>query len=187
MATAEQLGEVAVRYLGTYRRLARSRVRQPDDADDVVQEALLLAHSRLAQFQGRSLLSTWVGTIVINCARMQWRKAVPPQVELYEWLVDPVLGPDAALLANERSQRLRAAIRTLSPSLRITTELLLRELTMQQIANALEVPIGTVKARLSRARKILRKRLKAEMQLLALSSQLSANRAMPPQTLKAER
>jgi DNA-directed RNA polymerase specialized sigma24 family protein len=44
------------------------------DAEDAVQEALLAAHKHLRQFRGESQMSTWLTTIVCNCARMQLRK-----------------------------------------------------------------------------------------------------------------
>jgi RNA polymerase sigma factor (sigma-70 family) len=51
------------------------------DAEDAVQEALLAAHKHLHQFKGQSQMSTWLTTIVCNCARMQLRKR-PRQIHL---------------------------------------------------------------------------------------------------------
>ena len=51
------------------------------DAEDAVQEALLAAHKHLHQFRGQSQMSTWLTTIVRNCARMQLRKR-PRQIHM---------------------------------------------------------------------------------------------------------
>src|SRR3954462_9033459 len=51
------------------------------DAEDAVQDALLAAHRHLHQFRGQSQMSTWLTTIVCNCARMQLRKR-PRQIHM---------------------------------------------------------------------------------------------------------
>src|SRR5208283_5913119 len=56
-----------------YRRAYRLLGNKPD-AEDAVQDALLAAYKHLKEFRGDAQLSTWLTTIVINCARMQLRK-----------------------------------------------------------------------------------------------------------------
>jgi len=61
-------------YLPSFYRCALRLLGNRADAEDAVQEALLAAHKHLHQFRGQSRMSTWLTTIVCNCARMQLRK-----------------------------------------------------------------------------------------------------------------
>src|ERR1700676_1405982 len=55
-------------------RVALRRLRNVEDAEDAVQDALLLAHKHIGQFEGRSQLSTWLTRIVMNTAGMKLRR-----------------------------------------------------------------------------------------------------------------
>jgi RNA polymerase sigma factor (sigma-70 family) len=68
------------------------------DAEDAVQEALLAAHKHRHQFRGQSQMSTWLTTIVRNCARMQLRKR-PRQIHMP---LDEQIGEDERDFISER-------------------------------------------------------------------------------------
>src|SRR6267378_5807313 len=68
------------------------------DAEDAVQEALLAAHKYLHQFKGQSQMSTWLTTIVSNCARMQLRRR-PRQMHVS---LDERLGEEQEYSLSER-------------------------------------------------------------------------------------
>ena len=68
------------------------------DAEDAVQEALLAAHKHLHQFRGQSQMSTWLTTIVCNCARMQLRKR-PRQIHTP---LDEQIGEERTYSVSER-------------------------------------------------------------------------------------
>src|SRR5712671_6452272 len=68
------------------------------DAEDAVQEALLAAHKHLHQFRGQSQMSTWLTTIVSNCARMQLRRR-PRQIHMP---LDEQIGEEQRYLICER-------------------------------------------------------------------------------------
>jgi RNA polymerase sigma-70 factor (ECF subfamily) len=111
-------------------------------------------------------MSTWLTTIVTNCARMQLRKRPrPPQVSLDEpcgedlqyclsdRLADSGLSPEAECRNSELRRRLQQSVAKLSPSLRRAFEL--RDLdgrSVREAARTLGLAEGTVKAQLSRAR-----------------------------------
>ena len=76
-----ELQRVLSLYLPSFYRCALRVLGNRDDAEDAVQEALLAAHKHLSQFRGQSQMSTWLTTIVCNCARMHLRKR-PRQVHL---------------------------------------------------------------------------------------------------------
>src|SRR5271168_5310882 len=62
------------RYSPTLFRVALRRLRNVEDAEDAVQDALLSAYKHIGQFEGRSQLSTWLTTIVSNVALMKLRR-----------------------------------------------------------------------------------------------------------------
>ena len=136
------------------------------DAEDAVQEALLAAHKHLHQFRGQSQMSTWLTTIVCNCARMQLRKR-PRQIHMpldeqiggdesyfiSERLADTRPSPEDDCRNSELAAHLRECAALLSPSLRRTFQLRIADgLSIFETAQILGVPQGTVKAQLARAR-----------------------------------
>src|ERR1022692_3187531 len=62
------------RYSPVLFRVALRRLRNIEDAEDAVQDALLSAHKHIGQFEGRSKLSTWLTSIVTNVALMKLRR-----------------------------------------------------------------------------------------------------------------
>ncbi len=148
-----------------YRRALRLLGNRAD-AEDAVQEALLAAYKHLHQFRGQSQMSTWLTTIVCNCARMQLRKR-PRQIHTpldeqigeeqgyftSERLADTRPSPEDECRNSELAAHLRKCTAQLSPSLRRTFQLRVAGgLSIFETAQLLGVPQGTVKAQLARAR-----------------------------------
>lgn len=136
------------------------------DAEDAVQDALLAAFKHLNQFRGEAQLSTWLTTIVINCARMLLRKRLryihvsldsrigeEREYPLSDTLVDHRPNPeDECHRAWANAVLIKSAAR-LSPTLRRTFHLrFVDRLSVCETARALGVPIGTVKAQTARAK-----------------------------------
>jgi RNA polymerase sigma-70 factor (ECF subfamily) len=149
---------------------AISIVKNPADAEEVAQEAVLKALSKLASFRGESKFSTWLIQITYNEAKMKLRKARP---NLYESIDDtqqneegefwpkdyadwrPI--PSELLEENEIRQAVQDAISSLSESYREV--LILRDvqrLSIKETMTILGIPEGSVKTRLHRARLLLR-------------------------------
>jgi RNA polymerase sigma-70 factor, ECF subfamily len=152
-------------YLPSFRRCALRVLGNRDDAEDAVQDALLAAYKHLHQFRGQSQMSTWLTTIVCNCARMQLRKRArqfhmpldefigEERYFISERLADPSPSPEDAFRNSELTARLRKCITLLSPSLRRTFQLRVVDgFSVLETAQVLGVPQGTVKARMARAR-----------------------------------
>jgi RNA polymerase sigma-70 factor (ECF subfamily) len=152
--------------LPSFYRCALRLLGNAADAEDVVQEALLAAYKHIDQFRGQSQMSTWLTTIVSNCARMQLRKR-PRQIHMpldeqigevrkysvSERLADPRPSPEDACRNSELTAHLRKCTALLSPSLRRTFQLRVVDgLSIFETAKVLGLPHGTVKAQLARAR-----------------------------------
>lgn len=163
MTLAENFESVATSHLGLFQRMAARA--GAESVEDAVQDAFLIAHRNLATFRGESMLSTWIGTIVVNCARMQRRKLknehlrVDPEIEEHVLETAPETDPNPEQLLMRRENRaiLRELMASLSPRLRQTLELQLADLNIEDTARHLTIPIGTVKARRSRALRCLQK------------------------------
>jgi RNA polymerase sigma factor (sigma-70 family) len=138
------------------------------DAEDAVQDALLAAYTHLNQFKGQAQISTWLTTIVLNCARMQLRRRsrhVYVSLDesngdlqpLSEGLADHRPNPEDVSIESELSARLSHLHRQLSPTLRRAFQLRnIDGLSIRETARILGVPTGTVKAQSARARKRLK-------------------------------
>jgi len=152
-------------YRGAYRLLGNAA-----DAEDAVQDALLAAYAHLDQFRGQAKMSTWLGTIVHNSARMQLRRRLrhlhvsldEPTGEAEEHyalqqLTDGRPSPEDECRNGELTRRLTRFQNQLTPTLRRTFQLRdVDGLSIREAARILGVPLGTVKAQSARARKKLR-------------------------------
>ena len=161
-----KLQDVLSLRLPSFYRCAFRVLGNAADAEDAVQEALLAAYKHINQFRGQSQISTWITTIVRNCALMQLRKRrrqihLPLDEEfgeeqprfLWEGLADERPSPEDEFRNSELRSRLRKCTALLSPTLRRTFQLRVVDgLSILETARILGVPHGTVKARLARAR-----------------------------------
>jgi len=148
------------------------------DAEDAVQDALLAAHKHLHQFRGDAQISTWLMTIVINCARMQLRKrsrhkqlSLDSRIDeeqdhpLSETLTDDRPNPEDECHRSMLHRRLMKSAADLSPVLRRTFQLRFEDhLSILETARILGVPTGTVKAQTARARAKLLKAIRGVLQ-----------------------
>lgn len=138
-----------------------------DEALDVVQEAFVQAFVKLESFRHSSAFYTWLYRIAFNVAasHCRRRKATVSVEHAREVTgdepVDQEMGPHERIELDERCEQIQGAINTLSEEHR--TVLVLREIDgccYETIAEILELPIGTVRSRLHRARLQLRDQLK---------------------------
>ena len=142
---------------------ARWLVRDPHDAEDVVQESFLKAYRSIDTYRGGDA-RVWMLAIVRNAAMDLLRRRPGRATTEQEGPepVDPSPSPERRLLDQSRREQLRRAIASLAPEFRDT--LVLREiegLSYKEIAGVLRVPIGTVMSRLARARNLLLSELSA--------------------------
>jgi RNA polymerase sigma-70 factor (ECF subfamily) len=155
-------------------RYAYRQLGNRTDAEDAVQDALLAAYKHLNQFRGDAQLSTWLTTIVINCARMHLRKrsryihisldsriGEEREYPLSDILVDHRPSPEDECHKARANARLMESAARLSPILRTTFHLrYVDHLSVSETARVLGVPMGTVKAQTARARTKLLKAIR---------------------------
>jgi RNA polymerase sigma-70 factor (ECF subfamily) len=168
-------GELVERNRRAVFRAAVAALGSATDADDVAQDAFVLAYRKLASFRGESTFRTWLLAIT-------WRKALDRRKSVGRWLRLTVAQGDADneapnwiehmpadrrsheedLAAAELQQTIRRLIRTLPKKLR--DALLLSgsgDYSYAEIGAILGVPVGTVKWRVSEARRVLKEKMAA--------------------------
>ena len=141
-----------------------------EDAKDVVQDAFVKAFVKLESFQRASGFYTWLYRIAFNTAISRQRRRRPTQsVDLRQDCgqepLDPGAAPGERLEREELAKQVRGALETLSDEHR--TVLVLRDIDgcdYDAMANILDIPVGTVRSRLHRARLQLRDQLKKVLQ-----------------------
>jgi RNA polymerase sigma-70 factor (ECF subfamily) len=148
-------------------RLAMQLTGEPDEAEDVLQEAFIHACGHVADFEGRSSLGTWLHRIVLNTALARLRRKSLPTVPLKtddmdvftarDPLADQAAGPSDVVLMREFGETLERAILALPDGLRAAFVLRdIEGLSTREAAAALGLAESALKVRLHRARAALR-------------------------------
>lgn len=148
-------------------------VNNADDAEDLTQEAFAKAFNSLAKFDSKYAFSTWLFRIATNNCIDFIRKKRIQTVSIdtpYENdegdsmsfdLPDPNLSPDDLMLKKQRKEYLGKAVERLPAKYKRLVQLrYFQELSYEEVAQELELPLGTVKAQLFRARELLSQELK---------------------------
>lgn len=163
---------LVLKYQHRVLKLVGRFVNDAAEAEDVAQEAFLKAYRALASFRGDSAFYTWLYRIAINTAKnalvSQRRRPVdfdldlqdPDQYERHAKLKEADT-PEGVLLTDEIRAVVEEAMEQLPEDLR--TAIVLRELeglSYEEIAEAMDCPVGTVRSRIFRAREAIDKKLK---------------------------
>lgn len=148
-------------------------VNNADDADDLTQEAFAKAFNSLHKFDSKYAFSTWLFRIATNNCIDFIRKKRIQTVSIdtsYENddgdsmtfdIKDNNLSPDDIMLKKQRKEYLKKAVARLPAKYKRLVELrYFQELSYDEVATELELPLGTVKAQLFRARELLHQELK---------------------------
>jgi RNA polymerase sigma-70 factor (ECF subfamily) len=142
------------RHFDRVHAICRRVTGHPEDALDATQEALIAVTRGLHRYDGRALFTTWLYRVATNAAldELRRRKRRPEPAELIE---DRALGGAGGPVESAVAARLDvdAALTTLSPEFRAAVVLRdLCDLDYSEIAEVLDVPIGTVRSRIARGR-----------------------------------
>jgi RNA polymerase sigma-70 factor (ECF subfamily) len=167
--------ELIQTYQGLVYGLACRLVRDREEARDLAQETFLKAYRHIGSFRGECGLKTWLYRLAVNQAsnnRRWWRRRRRDEtVSLDDSLGETTVtvgdrlecgdrSPEQVALHRERHRLLLDALDTLKSDYRIAVVLRdIEELSYEEIAQTLDLPLGTVKSRIARGRDDLRKRL----------------------------
>jgi len=170
MATSDEgrrrFEELIVPEMAFLARIARTMSRSQAEAEDLAQETLVKAFRAIDNFDGR-YPRAWLARIARNTAinRDQRNREF---LLADEGTVEPdpapeeISDPEEIVVSQEIDPDLKRALEELPPSFRVLVQMVdVEDMTYQEAADALEIPIGTVMSRLHRARKRLRTALQA--------------------------
>jgi len=166
-------GELVLRHQVRLFHSVQRLLKSSEEAQEVCQEAFLQSYQKLGEFEGRSSFYSWLFRIAYNLSMNRLRR-FSPQIDSIEARregaglepADPrqASQPDERMLSAERQAVVGRALDSLPDDFR--TVLVLKEiegLKYEQIADLVDVPVGTVRSRLHRAREELRQRLSGFM------------------------
>ncbi|HEY9283449.1 MAG TPA: RNA polymerase sigma factor [Pyrinomonadaceae bacterium] len=164
----EAFGEIVRRWERRIYALAYGILGREDEARDAAQETFVAAFRNLPNFRGEAKVSSWLHRIAVNqCVTRQRRAKVRGEVSFEAeqegrgaQFAAAHGSPASATESGQRAEAVRRAVAALPPELREVVVLKeFEDLTFQEIADALDVPLSTVKSRLYTALKQLRMRL----------------------------
>jgi RNA polymerase sigma-70 factor, ECF subfamily len=152
-------------------QLVNRYVKDPSEAQDVAQETFIKAYRAISGFRGESAFYTWLYRIAINTAK---NYLVSRSRRFYDYEIDAqdaeqiegasqmrsIETPEHQLLSDEIGVAIKSAIEKLPEDMRIA--IMLREfdgLSYEDIAAAMDCPVGTVRSRIFRAREAIDKKL----------------------------
>ncbi|MEL6534937.1 MAG: sigma-70 family RNA polymerase sigma factor, partial [Bacteroidota bacterium] len=147
--------------------LALSVIKDPAEAEDVIQEAFVKAYKNLARFQGQSAFSTWLYRIVVNTAytAAKRRKRRSKFNEEYAHVAHSAPGIPLQELSNkERRQKIREVLSRMKPKESLALRLYyLGEQSIPEMAQVMDISLSNAKVLLHRARKSFDKKLERDL------------------------
>jgi RNA polymerase sigma-70 factor (ECF subfamily) len=161
----EALRELLVEIQPRVRRICGRMLLYPEDAEEAAQDALLLVSTRIQTFAGRSRFTTWLHAVASNSARSTYRSLKRRSAELPTEELPTAADPrTTSVIAGSRLDFLEALEALGADHPALVEPLVLRdvqELEYSDIAELLEIPVGTVKSRIHSARQIVQPMLTA--------------------------
>lgn len=160
-------------------RIALRTLNDESAADDATQNAMIQAYRNIKSFRGGSFRS-WLARVTVNASydemrRWQRQPSVSleqvnndgDEIESLPWMMDPSAGPEEQSDSSELRGALQACVKSLIPDYRLVVILVdVEGMSYEEAARVADIPVGTVKSRLARARMQLRKSLQSQQNLL---------------------
>ncbi len=165
----DAFAQLVQRYQRRIFNLVYRILQQYDEATEITQETFLAAWQGLPSFRGDARFPTWLYRIAYNCSlkQLEHRKhdralEAAMQAEQVLQHVDDSMRAEAELEAHDRQTMIQEQLSNLPAKYRIVLVLRhIQEMTYEEMAEALTMPIGTIKTHLFRARNLLKERLEA--------------------------
>jgi RNA polymerase sigma-70 factor (ECF subfamily) len=172
------LNELVLKYQDRAYQYAYRLTRNPEEAADTVADAFVRVNNAIKNFKGQSSFSTWLYRIITNCYLDRKKKEKnrltvsldapinQGEDEVSREIEDPGRTPDEDVIRSEREAVLQRALAKLPEFQKAMIVMYHAEqLSYEEIAEALDLPLGTVKSRLNRARLSLRELLEKDAEL----------------------
>lgn len=170
---------LVLKYQDMLYRIAWRILHDESAADDATQNAMIQAFKNIHSFRGGSFKS-WLARVTVNASYdelRRWRRQPSISLEQFNsegdeiesplWMRDPATGPEDAVESVEMRDALQHCLRDLIPDYRTVVVLVdIEGLSYEEAADAVRIPVGTVKSRLARARMQIRKSLQTYRSLL---------------------
>lgn len=157
---AETLPDWVVGHYDALYRYAYRLTGYSVDAEDLAQQAFLVALRKREQLRDAKKALPWLKTLLRNEFLQNLRRAGPVNVADLSTVTSPGVTQEAGLAAREQRDELQRALAELSDEFRIPLLMFhMEELTYREISEVLTIPVGTVMSRISRARAALRQAL----------------------------
>jgi RNA polymerase sigma-70 factor, ECF subfamily len=159
---AEPFGELVTRYQTAVFNVCYRILHERGEAEDLAQEAFLRAYDRIHTFDVEREFGPWMRRVAANLC-LNHLESQKTTVELDdERDADESQRPEASVEVQERSEQIRSALASLPASYRLVVELRhYQEMSYDEIAAQLNIPLSDVKSHLFRARKLLAEKLHA--------------------------
>ncbi len=159
---AEAFGELVTRYQTSVFNVCYRILHEHGEAEDLAQEAFIRAYDRIHTFDIEREFGPWIRRVVANlCLNHLESQKVTTELD-DERDADQTQRPEAVVEIKERSEHIRSALASLPVNYRIVVELRhYQDMSYDEIAAQLNIPLSDVKSHLFRARKILAEKLHA--------------------------
>ena len=158
----QAFGELVRRYQTSVFNVCYRILHERSGAEDMAQESFVRAHERLNTFDEERPFGPWIRRVAANMClnQLSSQKLIAGLDE--ERDADESEGPEVIQEARERSEQIRSALSSLPPHYRLVVELRhYQEMSYDEIAAELNIPLSDVKSHLFRARKLLAEKLHA--------------------------
>jgi RNA polymerase sigma-70 factor, ECF subfamily len=168
----QAFGELVMTHQVFAYNLALRALGNPEEAQDATQEAFLKVWQALPGFREEAQFRTWLYRIVVNqCYNRRpvlKREAAAITIEDYgDWISTGFNEPESQVVVSERKDLLQQAVDGLPSSYRLMVMLRFQQdLAYEEIASVMNLPLGTVKTGLFRARALLRQTLTVENRVM---------------------
>lgn len=181
----EAFNQLVLNYQNMLYRIALRILNDESAADDATQNAMIQAFRNIRSFRGGSFRS-WLARVTVNASydeMRRWKRQPAMSFELvnYEgeeveslpWMMDHSAGPEERYDTVELKEALQYCVKALTPDYRMVVVLVdVEGMSYEEVARVANIPVGTVKSRLARARMQLRKSLQGYRNLLPAAYQV---------------
>lgn len=175
----DAFNQLVLKYQDMMYRIALRTLNDEAGAADAAQNAMIQAFRNIKSFRGGSFRS-WLARVTVNASydeMRRWRRQPSvsldqvnsdgEEIESLPWMVDLSDGPEEQFGATELRGALQACVKSLIPDYRLVVVLVdVEGMSYEEAARIADIPVGTVKSRLARARGQLRKTLQSYQNLL---------------------